>query len=98
MARRVYLTLAMVLASSRHPTRGRCDLLPAVSRHTLARWRRWWLEQFCTSALWRTGQARFMPPVPREELPASLLQRFCGGPVRQAVRLLLFLRSLPLPA
>ena len=98
MGRRVYLMLAMVLASSRLPTRGRCDLLPCVSRHTLMRWRRWWQEQFCSSALWRAGQARFMPPVPREAQPTSLLQRFCGGPIRQVLRLLLFLCPLSQPA
>lgn len=98
MGRRLYLTLAMVLASSRSPGQARHGLLPTVSRHTLVRWRRWWAEQFCGTALWRTEQARFMPPLARDELPASLLQRFCGGPVRQALRLLLFLRPLSLPA
>jgi hypothetical protein len=36
----------------------------------------WWLNTFPATALWRSQQSLFMPPVVRLELPRSLIRRF----------------------
>ena len=62
-----------------------------VERRTLARWREWWHEQFPKTALWRATCARFMPPVPEEQLPGGLIERFTGPAHEALVRLLVWL-------
>jgi hypothetical protein len=62
-----------------------------VARRTLQRWRRWWREQFPLTPLWRAACARFMPPVPTEELPGELLERFTGAAHEALTRLLVWL-------
>jgi hypothetical protein len=95
LGRRVYLALAVVLGSARPaaPTPAAAALGQAlgVARRTLQRWRRWWREQFPLTPLWRAGCARFMPPVPTEELPGELLRRFTGPAQEALMRLLLWL-------
>ena len=82
LGRRVYLALAVVLLSARHveqtPAVVRASALLNVPVLTLQRWRRWWVEQFPLTPLWQAACARFMPPVPTDLFPASLLERFIG--------------------
>jgi hypothetical protein len=100
--RRVYLGVVMVLAMvlRQGPTRwtaGELRRRLGVSRRSLSRWRRWWLEEFACSRSWREGRARFMPPVADEDLPRSLVERFAatGANLRDRVAdLLRFLCSL----
>jgi hypothetical protein len=47
-----------------------------VDRHTLARWRKWWLETFVQSPFWKAARARFLPLVCEGTLPWSMCQRF----------------------
>ena len=68
--RRVYLALTVVLVSA---TLG---VEFGVTRHTLATWRHWWVQQFPCTDLWRVGCAQFMPPLPEAALPGRLDQRF----------------------
>ena len=101
LGRRVYLEAVFVLACAmRH---GLCAQrvaqlrqLIGVSRRTLERWRRWWLEVFRTTPFWKGAQGQFASPVEVNRLPASLLERFQGGPQEQLVATLKFL--LPLNA
>ena len=95
LGRRVYLALAVVLVSARPagptPAAARLGHVLGVARHTLQRWRGWWHEQFPLTPLWRAACARFMPPVPTEDLPAELLERFTGPAHEALTRLLLWL-------
>jgi hypothetical protein len=65
--------------------------LVGVSRRTIARWRKWWLSIFAASPFWRLAAAAFMPPIDKERLPASLLERFAGSVGEQLIALLRFL-------
>jgi hypothetical protein len=65
--------------------------LVGASRRTVARWRKWWLSVFAASPFWRVAAAAFMPPVDKERLPASLLERFAGSVGEQLIALLRFL-------
>ena len=62
-----------------------------MGRRTLVRWRHWWREQFPLTPLWRWGCARFMPPVPEEQLPGALIERFTGAAHEALMRLLVWL-------
>ena len=62
-----------------------------VDRRTLERWRRWWLEQFAPSGLWRVARARLIPPVDEAALPWSLWARFTGEGDEPLLGLLRFL-------
>jgi hypothetical protein len=89
----VYLAAVVVLASAmRHGLSARrvaeLRTLIGVSRRTLERWRRWWLEQFRETPVWKTLQGRLASPVDLERLPRSLLERFAGEPQEQLVALL----------
>jgi hypothetical protein len=98
--RRVYLgiTFVLVMAMSqglgvRRTARLHAEL--GVGLRTLRRWRKWWLEVFVKSELWRRESARLMPPVQESELPAALIERFArGAPSEQLLALLSFLRPL----
>lgn len=95
LGRRVYLSLAVVLASARPggptPAAARLGTILGVSRHTVARWRQWWCEQFPRTPLWQAGRARFMPPLADAELPGGLLDRFTGPAHEALMRLLVWL-------
>jgi hypothetical protein len=100
LGRRVYLALAVVLASA---SRTGCGSTPAsvrvatelgVARQTLQRWQAWWVEQFPLTPLWRATCARFMPPVDVLGLPGTLLERFGGLPADSLMHLLVFLSPL----
>lgn len=99
LGRRVYLGAVFLLASAmRHgltPRRvGELRELLGVSRRTLERWRRWWLDVFRTTPLWRAAQGLLATPVDPSRLPASLLERFGGEPMQQLVAALKFLTPL----
>ena len=47
-----------------------------VSRRTLERWRRWWVEQFPRSCFWKGARGRLRVPVEEGRLPLSLLECF----------------------
>ena len=69
-----------------------------VDRHTLNRWRQWWLENLVRSRFWKEARARFMPLLSELCLPRALLQAF-GLPWRaQLLAALKFLAPLTVPA
>lgn len=95
LGRRVYLALAVVLVSAQPagptPATARLEHVLGVARRTLQRWRGWWREQFPLTPLWRAACARFMPPVPTEDLPGELLERLTGPAHEALTRLLVWL-------
>jgi hypothetical protein len=103
MGRRRYSATAMILLSAVRNEIGDSTLAAmraslGVTRRTLARWRRWWREDFVQTPLWQAQQGRFMPPVQLEALPLSLLDRFNGDDARiQLIHLLRFLLPLSGP-
>ena len=100
LGRRVYLALAVVLVSARRagptPAAARLGLALGVARRTMQRWRSWWCEQFPLTPLWRSACARFMPPVPTEQLPGRLLERFTGPAHEALMRVLVWLSPVTL--
>jgi hypothetical protein len=97
--RRVFIVPIVVLLSAmRH------GLSPArikqlrqmfnVDRHTLARWRKWWLETLAKSPFWKAAQASFLPLVCEATLPLYLCQRFGVWSLERLVALLKFLSPL----
>ncbi len=98
LGRRVYLSLAVVLASARlarqKPTVARLSDELNIPMRTLERWRQWWRQQFPLTPLWRAQCARFMPPLDTALLPASLLERYVGEAAESLLRLLHFLSPI----
>jgi hypothetical protein len=99
LGRRVYWAVVVVLLSvlAHGPTPARVRRLReelGVSRRTLARWRRWWLDRFVASAFWRSAKSRFAPPVDERELPQQLLERFALPDVSRVLALLRFLSPI----
>ena len=98
LGRRVYLAVAVVLASARsaeaNTTAARLAQTLWVPVRTLERWRAWWQGQFPLTTLWRAACGRFMPPVTAQGRPANLLQRFTGALADRLLRLLWFLAPL----
>ena len=98
LGRRVYLAVAVVVASVRRvqasESATRLARALAVPVRTLERWRRWWQEQFARTALWRGACGRFLPPVPIERMPAGVLERFTGTPTQSMHHFLMFLTPL----
>lgn len=99
LSRKVYLGVIVVLASViyRRAARAARDRLAdrlGVSERTLVRWRRWWLEEFAGSRFWRAMGGRFIPPVARDALPWSLLERFGGDAQEHVLALLRFLAPI----
>ena len=93
LGRRVYLAAIVVLGAvlQQGPSAQRLARLASyvrVDRRTLARWRRWWLEQAKTSRSAQLALRAFVPPVARDSLPRSLLDRFAGG-ASERLRLML---------
>ncbi len=101
--RRAYVAPFFLLVSALNhgltPARvGRLSEIFGVDRHTLARWRQWWLEHLVHSAFWKEARTRFLPLLSEIILPRSLLQAF-GLPWRgQLLAALKFLAPLTLPA
>lgn len=102
LGRRVYVALAVVvLAVKRNKLNAAITELAdtlGVPERTVARWRQWWLQHFCGTALWQEMSARFMPPVQMAELPGSLMARFTGAAHEAMGRLLAFLAPLSVHA
>ena len=81
LLRRVYVSVVVVLVTAlRHgATPGRVAQLReavGVSRRTLERWRRWWMEEFTRTAFWRSASGCLAVPVEKSRLPLSLLECF----------------------
>ena len=101
--RRAYVAPFFLLVSALNhgltPARvGQLSELFGVDRHTLTRWRQWWLENFVRSAFWKEARARFLPLLSELLLPRSLVQAF-GLPWRtQLLAALKFLAPLTVPA
>ena len=98
LGRRVYVALAVVvLAVKRNKVFAATTLAGealGVHARTIARWRQWWLQSFCATALWQAQCARFMPSVEITELPQSLVARFTGTAHEAMGHLLTFLSPL----
>ena len=87
-----------LLTALRHgATRERLEKLRTavgVSRRTLERWRRWWLEEFPRSAFWKWARAR-LRAVEEGALPLSLLECFVDTtPEGRIIDLLRFILPL----
>ena len=96
--RRVYLALVILLMAGRLTARTPgaqelCAVLDIPGR-TLRRWRDWWQQDFPRTALWKAEVACFLPPISREDLPFSLLQRFAGPPLAAVLNSLVLLTPL----
>lgn len=93
---KVYLgvMVALLTAMRQGPTPqslGTLGGIFGVGRRTLGRWREWWQTVFPQSEFWRRTKARFLPPVPPADLPASLIERFQGDTLlTRIVRVLIF--------
>ena len=99
LGRRVYLGVVVLLACvlRQGPTPWRVARLRAVlgvSAETLARWHRWWREDFVHTAFWRAARSRFARPVETDEIPRGLLARFAGDAGAQVVAALRWLSPL----
>jgi hypothetical protein len=98
LGRRVYLEVAVVLASACAQVAAvrEAATVTGVPRRTLRRWLYFWQVEFPQRAEWAGLRARFAPPPPAEkELPLSLLDRVAGDleetgakVLRQVARLL----------
>jgi hypothetical protein len=83
-----------MLCGATAPRVARLSHLMGASRRTLARWREWWRTAFAESRFWQAKRAVLMPPVDRQRLPASLLERFAGGGGEQLLALLRLLAPI----
>ena len=103
LGRRVYAGLVVVLVSAmthglkpERVHRLRQEL--GIDRHTLERWRQWWLVIFVESSFWKEARARFLPPLCQRTLPWSLCLSFAVQEQRQRLlELLKFLAPLTTP-
>ena len=103
LSRRVYLAAVFVVVTAmRHGLSPRrvteLRKLIGVSRRTLERWRRWWLETFRATAFWKAEQGRFATAIEASGLPVSLLERFEGGWKERLIAALRFLSPLSIGA
>jgi hypothetical protein len=100
LGQRVYLGAVVVLAACMEQglsdrRLAALDLVLAVPRRTLKRWRVWWQQVFVHTAFWQVARARLMPPVDARQLPSSLFERFAGVEfATQVGRLLNFISPL----
>ena len=79
LGRRIYLgvivTLVAALQQGATPIRVRkLSEVFGVDRRTIERWRRWWRDEFGSSAAWRLDRGRF--PFPEEPAPRRLVLTF----------------------
>jgi hypothetical protein len=99
LGRKGYLGAVVVLVAAMRQgatAARRLSELFGVNRRTIGRWREWWRGAFAASPFWKVAAAAFLPPVERERLPASLLERFSGDAPTRLVTLLRLL--LPISA
>jgi hypothetical protein len=103
MGRRVYAGVVVVLVSAMsHGLKPeRVKLLRealGIDRHTLERWRQWWLSIFLESSFWREARALFMPPLCHKTMPLSLCESFESERRDRLLDLLKFLAPITTPA
>lgn len=96
LGRRVYVAVMLMLTS---PPQGlaACQLSDqlGVPMRTLLRWRRWWREDFLSTAVGQAVRSRFVPPLQSTQLPQSLLERFqADNPADRLAQALRFLSRL----
>jgi hypothetical protein len=96
LGRRVYLAAIVVLIAiiQSGASASRCERLAEiipVPPRTVARWRRWWCDEFPATPFWQIARARLMPPVVEPCLPASLIERFTGDERERLIALLRFI-------
>ena len=83
--RRVYWRAAVVVLTAlcqgpgRAAARQRVKAIYNLTRPTLARWQRYFHEEFPSSRCWRGLCGRLMPPVNPHELPGALITRFVSA-------------------
>ena len=99
LGRRVYVGAAIVGITALRPgARGgearALRVWLGVSARTLARWRRWWRDEFAASAFWRHARGRLRTPVSAGALPGALLRRFAGDLQTQLIAGLRFLAPI----
>lgn len=103
LGRRVYLAAMLVLVSAMQhgPNRVRLAKLRelfGVSRWTVCRWRRWWLEIFGQTRFWQEHRGRLREQPAPQTLPLSLLDAFLATELRERlIALLRFLSPLSVP-
>jgi len=104
LGRRVYLAVMVVLASMARlgmtgAQAAKLDRILGVPHRTTGRWSHWWRDAFDKTTFWQSSRSRFMPMIPMDQLPASLLERFrADTDADQMVLLLRFLTPLSILA
>jgi hypothetical protein len=96
LGRKVYPGLIVVLVSALNQGLSQTRVAElrktlAVSRATLNRWRKWWLNEFIQSPFWKAAKARFMPILSEVALPGSLFERFGADELAGMLKLLKFI-------
>jgi hypothetical protein len=100
--RRVYWAAVFLVVSALRQgrTRGytvrRLHVLFGLTRPTLARWIRYFREQFPHSRCFQSIRGRLMPPVAVKRLPGSLIERFQKARGVHEAALLACLKTLAL--
>jgi len=101
LGRKVYLGAVVVLVAAMRqgpsPRRVReLSRLFGADRHTIARWRTFWDEQFPQTPFWKAARGRLVPTVAIIALPLALLEAFhrTGDPCQDWRRLLEFLAPI----
>jgi hypothetical protein len=101
LGRKVYLGAVVVLVAAMRqgpsPKRVReLSRLFGADRHTIARWRVFWSEQFPQTPFWKAARGRLVPAVEVVALPLALLEAFLrtNDPCRDWKRLLKFLSPI----
>ncbi len=96
LGRRVYLGVVVILVTTMMHglTPKRMATLSReldVSPETVARWRRWWREEFPQTSVWAALRGTLMPAVGRWRLPQGILEGLRGT---EEERLICFLKHL----
>ena len=81
LGRRVYLGVAVVLASALLCQAAVKEVKRAtgVPIRTVRRWGAWWQQEFPQSPLYQEQRGSFLPPLEVTQLPASLVERFAAA-------------------
>ncbi len=77
--RKVYLGVSFLVSSLRElatPSASMIRSTTGIPPRTVRRWADWWKDCFSRSPFFIEASARFMPPVEKEALPASMFRRF----------------------
>lgn len=104
LGRKVYLGAIVILiaAMRQGPTPRRVrelSRLIGADRTTIARWQRFWREQFPRTPFWKVARSRLVPVVEIIAFPLSLLEAFLRthDPWQDWARLLRFLSPITAP-